>query len=113
MRLQSIVLILIVLLASTATKQAKPINVNDPNVIDVAKFAVDEYNKRKGEHIPESKLRLEKVIRGESLLVTDGAGYNLTLSATDGSTSSNYEAIVLELPVHHLRNLTSFKRING
>lgn len=101
-------------MASTATKQAKPINVNDPNVIDVAKFSVDEYNKRKEVHIPESKLRLEKVINGESQPVIDGgAYYNLTLSATDGSTSNNYQAAVLEFSLHHVRNLTSFKRINA
>lgn len=101
-------------MASTTTKQAKPINVNDPNVIDVAKFAVDAYN-RKGIRIPESKLRLEKVNKGESQYVIDGANYNLTLSAIDVfiHKSNDYEAIVLELSVHHLRNLTSFKPINA
>jgi len=113
MRLQSIVLILIVLLASTTTKQAKPINITDPYVIGVAKFAVDEYNHRI--RIPEHKLRLEEVIKGESQDVIDGVNYNLTLSATDffTSKSNKYEAVVLEVPVHHLRNLTSFKRINA
>ncbi|AET04033.2 putative Cystatin domain-containing protein [Medicago truncatula] len=118
MRLESMVLVLVVLLAFTATKQAIPIgnlspinNINDPKVIDVANFAVKEYNNRRRK--PEEKLRLWKVIKGESQIVADGVNYRLTLSATKVYTSNTYEAIVLEWSLQHLRNLTSFKLIQA
>ncbi|XP_058732673.1 cysteine proteinase inhibitor 1-like [Vicia villosa] len=79
-------------------------NINDPYVIEIARFAVAVYNKLKGE-----KLEFEKLIKGESHVVA-GTKYRLTLSAKSGSSSNNYEAIVWDHPLVYFRNLTSFKR---
>jgi hypothetical protein len=93
MRFQSLVLILVVLFASTATNQANFVDVNDPHVIEVATFAVTEYN---NQHT-EAKLVFEKVISGVSNVADNGTRYSLTLSANNnGSASNNYDTIVLE-----------------
>ncbi|XP_058732676.1 cysteine proteinase inhibitor 5-like [Vicia villosa] len=107
MRFQFLALLLI-LFASATTSQAiiggwSPIkNISDPYVIELANFAVVENNKQKGE-----TLKFEKLIKGESQVVV-GTNYRLTLSAKNGWSSNNYEAVVWDLK--HLRKLTSFER---
>ncbi|CAL5210903.1 unnamed protein product [Lathyrus oleraceus] len=111
MRFQSLSLLFLILFASATLNQAilggwTPIkNIIDPYVIEIARFAVVEYNKQKG-----ATLEFEKLIKGESQVVA-GTNYHLTLSAKDGSSSNNYEAAVSDQPLKHLRNLTSFKRV--
>jgi len=111
LQFESLVFILIVLLGLSATNQVislidwKPININDPHVIDTAKFAVTEVNKR----ITIRKLTFEKVIFAESEGIIDGTAYRLTFSAHDFSVSHNYRAIVVDRPLEHFRNLTSFQ----
>ncbi|XP_058771917.1 cysteine proteinase inhibitor 5-like [Vicia villosa] len=78
-------------------------NINDPHVIEIAKFAVTQYDKQSG-----VKLKFKKVIKGESRVVA-GINYRLTLSAGEGWVSKIYEAVVWEKPWLHFRNLTSFK----
>ncbi|GAU23848.1 hypothetical protein TSUD_380100 [Trifolium subterraneum] len=99
MKFQSIV----VMLASAAKNQAIPpegwssIQVNDPHVTDIVNFAVTEFNKRISIYI--SKLKLVKVINGESQVLVGGFNYNLTISASQRFTHiHNYEAVVLEKP---------------
>ncbi|KEH17463.1 cysteine proteinase inhibitor 5 [Medicago truncatula] len=92
MRFQSLVLILVVLFASAAINQADFVDFNDPHVIEVATFAVTEYN---NQHT-EAKLVFEKVISGVSNVVDNGTRYSLTLSANNHSSSNNYDTIVLE-----------------
>ncbi|CAK8574898.1 unnamed protein product [Lathyrus sativus] len=118
MRFESFVLLFLILLASSTINQVisddwSPIeNISDPYVISTANFAVIQYNKQKGE-----TLEFEKLIKGESQVIKDKSQvviktyYRLTLSAKSGSSSNNYEAVVLEQPFEYLRNLTSFKRI--
>ncbi|RHN79185.1 putative Cystatin domain-containing protein [Medicago truncatula] len=106
MGFQSLVLIVIVLLVSTATNHAIPVDINDPHVIKVATFAVTEYNK----HNTEANLIFEKVINGVSDVTENGTNYRLTLSANDGSTSNNFSAIVLENPADNF-TLTAFALI--
>ncbi|CAK8574900.1 unnamed protein product [Lathyrus sativus] len=110
MRFESLVLLFLILLASVNMNQAIPggwspiKNITDPYVIEIARFAVVEYDKQKG-----ATLEFEKLIKGESQVIS-GTNYRLTLSAKDGSSSNNYEAVVWDQPWKHLRNLTSFKR---
>jgi cystatin-C len=113
MKFQSLVLFLLVLLVSIARNQAIPggytpiKDINDPYVIEIARFAVNEYNKREG-----AKLEFNKVIKGESQVVA-GVNYRLDLSANNSSISNNYEAVVLDVPFKHSRNLISFKPVHA
>ncbi|XP_050897921.1 cysteine proteinase inhibitor 1-like [Lathyrus oleraceus] len=110
MRFQSLSLLFLILFASATLNQAIPggwtpiKNITDAYVIEIARFAVVEYDKLKGE-----TLEFDKLIKGESQVVV-GTNYHLTLSAKYGSSSYNYEAAVWDHPLKHLRNLTSFKR---
>ncbi|AET00371.1 putative Cystatin domain-containing protein [Medicago truncatula] len=115
MTLQSPVFILIVLLVLSATNQAltfidwSPVDINDPHVVEIAKFAVTEFNKR----ITIEKLTFENVIHGESKNVVDGTVYRLTFSAHGLSTSYKYRAIVFEKPSEHYRKLASFELVHA
>jgi len=115
MKLQSLVFILIVLLALFATNQAitfidwSPVDINDPHVVDIAKFAVTEFNKR----ITIEKLTFENVIHGESKNVVDGTVYRLTFSARSPSISHKYRAIVFEKPLEQYKKLDSFELVHA
>ncbi|CAK8530906.1 unnamed protein product [Lathyrus sativus] len=106
MKLQFVILItLAVVLVSATMNQAlssngvSPINVNDPHVIDIAKFAVNEHNKES----KTTKLKFEKILNGVPKTTSAGTIYRFTLSATDGSASNQYGAVVLEDPQHSLK----------
>ncbi|KAL5066366.1 hypothetical protein RYX36_028103 [Vicia faba] len=111
MKLQTLILVTVLLMASAAAARKQyplggyiPItNINDPHVIEIAKFAVTQYDKQSG-----AKLKFKKIIKGESQVVA-GTNYRLTLSAGEGSVSNIYEAVVWEKLWLHFRNLTSFK----
>ncbi|KAL5097061.1 hypothetical protein RYX36_001388 [Vicia faba] len=93
MRIQSFILIvLIVIFSSAASNHAAFLNPNDPLVNEISNFAVNEYNKQ------GNKLKFEKVLNGVSEITSQGTNYRITLSATDGSTSKKYAAIVLDNP---------------
>ncbi|GAU34099.1 hypothetical protein TSUD_255950 [Trifolium subterraneum] len=76
-------------------------DINDPFVTDIANFVVSEFNKQTG-----ATLKFEKVIKGESQLVT-GENYHLIVS-TSNSVHSIYDVVVYDRPWDHFRNLTSF-----
>ncbi|XP_061344379.1 cysteine proteinase inhibitor 5-like [Gastrolobium bilobum] len=85
----------------------KPIqNIADPHVTEIANYAVTEYDNRSG-----SKLKLVKVIKGETQVVA-GTNYRLVLAAKDESATKHYEAVVWEKVWEHFKNLTSFKPLN-
>ncbi|KAJ1427142.1 Cystatin domain [Sesbania bispinosa] len=116
LKLECLLLLLLVVSASAASRKGpgpipggwSPIkDINDPHVKEIADYAVTEYNKRSG-----AKLKLEKVIKGDTQVVA-GTNYRLTLAATDGSTSNNYQALVWEKPWQHFRNLTSFNPVHA
>ncbi|KAI5414488.1 hypothetical protein KIW84_040110 [Lathyrus oleraceus] len=115
MKLQTLILLTVLLMASAATARKQypiggysPItNINDPHVIEIANFAVTQYDKRSG-----AKLEFKKVIKGESQVVA-GTNYRLTLSAGEGSVSKIYEAVVYEKLWLHFRNLTSFEPVHA
>jgi cystatin-C len=78
-------------------------NLNDPHVIEIAKFAVTEFNKQIG-----AKLKFDKVIEGESQPVA-GTNYRLIISTSSSNSVPNtYEAVVYERPWQHVRDLVSF-----
>jgi len=115
MRFQSLVVLLLVLLASAAMNQALPggyspiKHLNDPHVIEIARFAVIEYDKQKG-----TDLKLEKVVKGESKTIA-GTNYRLTISAIHGSESkpNSYNATVYEDSSVHFRRLIAFIPVNA
>ncbi|WCJ34076.1 Cysteine proteinase inhibitor 1 [Euphorbia peplus] len=80
-------------------------DLSDPNVKEIAQFAVSEYNRRS-----KGNLKLESVVKGETQVVS-GANYKLVL-AVNGGGSKKYEAVVYDKPWAHVRNLTSFKPLN-
>ena len=85
----------------------KPIeDLSDPQVKEVAKFAVSEYNKQS-----KAALRLKSIVKGETQVVA-GINYRLDLAVANGSATERYEAIVWDKPWLHYRNLTSFKPIS-
>ncbi|XP_058726712.1 cysteine proteinase inhibitor 5-like [Vicia villosa] len=103
MTIQSFILIvLVVVFSSAAINHATFINPNDPLVNEIGNFAVNEYNKQ------GNKLKFEKVLSGVSEITPQGTNYRITLSATDGSTSNKYAAIVLDNPTQHVRKLVNF-----
>jgi hypothetical protein len=108
MRFQSLV-ICIVLFALVAKNEAqsRPINVTAPYVIEIANFAVTEYNKQ---IFTTTKLKFEEVINGESRILKIGMiFYHLTLAANNGSASNNYTTKVWDRPLEHSRGLLSFE----
>ncbi|XP_058727937.1 cysteine proteinase inhibitor 5-like [Vicia villosa] len=114
MKLQTLILLIVFLIASAAARKQHAAggyntitNINDPHVIEIANFAVTQYNKQSG-----AKLKLKKVIKGEYQVVA-GINYRLTLSAGEGSVSEIYEAVVWEKSWLHFRNLTSFKPLDA
>ncbi|XP_012090836.2 cysteine proteinase inhibitor 5 [Jatropha curcas] len=98
-------------------------NLNDPHVVEIANYAVGEYNKRStanlklnyavGEYNKRStaNLKLEKVVKGETQVVA-GTNYRLVLEV-NGGASKDYEAVVWEKTWENFKNLTSFKPVKA
>lgn len=101
MRFQSLFIILVVLFASAATNQALNINylvnISDPHMIDIAKFAVTEHNKQ----VTEEKLKFVKLLRGLHDILSVATTYVLIICANNGSASNNYNSVVYESPPNH------------
>ncbi|CAK8538869.1 unnamed protein product [Lathyrus sativus] len=79
-------------------------NIKDPQVLEIAQFAVTEQQKQSG-----VKLSLVEVISGEVQVVA-GKNYRLDLTANDGSVTKKYQALVVDLP-DHTKILTSFRSL--
>lgn len=77
----------------------------DPEIIDLAKFAVEEHVKKN--HVP---LTFSKILKGY-VQVVNGLNYKLYLTATDGDSHGNYEAIVWTDVRKTSRRLVSFKNL--
>ncbi|XP_004488401.1 cysteine proteinase inhibitor A-like [Cicer arietinum] len=114
LQIQSLVLLLLVLLTSTAARDLTvlghiwiPINdVNNPYVIDLANFAVNEDDRLTG-----VMLQFEKVIKAEYQIEVINYMYHLVLSANNTSISNKYEALVSVNKWDNFRNLTSFRAL--
>lgn len=111
MKFQSIVL-LVILLASATMNQAiagswEPIeNIGDIRYIRMARFAVTMYDRQEG-----ATLEFERIIKGEYQVVVERQYFRLILSAKNGSSSNNYEAVVWVPLLSLLLHLDSFKRV--
>ncbi|XP_075521592.1 cysteine proteinase inhibitor 1-like [Primulina tabacum] len=83
-------------------------NVNVVEVLEIARFAVSEYNKK-----DNVQLELVKVVKGETQLV-EGTNYRVVIIANDaagGNAPGNYEAVVWDMPSKHFRELSSFVKV--
>ncbi len=81
-------------------------NVSDPQVQEIASFAVTEHNKEAG-----TSLKLIRVVRGETQVVA-GTNYRLVIAAGAGGIAKHYEAVVWDKPWEKFRKLTSFTPLN-
>ncbi|XP_060195340.1 cysteine proteinase inhibitor 4-like [Lycium barbarum] len=68
----------------------QPINPNDPNVVGIAKFAVDEHNKE-----AKSNFELVNVLAGGTDSVTGGVVYQLHITATESDVTTTRLVAVL------------------
>lgn len=82
-------------------------DIKDPQVTEIAEFAVDGYNKQSN-----TSLILQKVVKGETQVVA-GINYRLVLKAKNGSVGKKYQAVVWEKSWLNFRNLTSFTLVKG
>ncbi|XP_075497894.1 cysteine proteinase inhibitor 1-like [Primulina tabacum] len=83
-------------------------NVNVVEVLEIARFAVSEYNKK-----DNVQLEFVKVVKSETQLV-EGTNYRLVIIANDaaaGNAPGNYEAVVWDMPWKHFRELSSFVKV--
>ncbi|KAK9089831.1 hypothetical protein Scep_028913 [Stephania cephalantha] len=85
----------------------QPIDPKDAHVIEVARFAVDAYNKQ-----AHTNLGFLIVVEGESQVVVLGTNYNLTIRVYNGGLTQTYVVFVYE-PLRGQKELKSFKIING
>ncbi|KAK8664923.1 hypothetical protein V6N13_084692 [Hibiscus sabdariffa] len=81
-------------------------DIKDPHVVEIAKFAVDEYNK-----IGNAGLKLTTVVSGETQVVS-GTNYRLILKATNKTATKTYRTIVWEDAFKN-KKLTSFEPFLG
>ncbi|KAF3495516.1 hypothetical protein F2Q69_00060102 [Brassica cretica] len=81
-------------------------NLSDPNVVSLAKYAVDEHNKQS-----KANLVFVKIVEGKEQVI-NGKKYDLKIAAKDGGgVTKNYEAVVVERVWAHYRSLESFKAV--
>ncbi|CAH1423728.1 unnamed protein product [Lactuca virosa] len=78
---------------------------DDPAVIEVGQFAVDQHNKD-----TNSTLKFQSVVKGDTQIV-GGMNWRLTIEVKDDKSIKNCEAYVYEQPWQKVRKLISFKTI--
>lgn len=66
------------------------LNEKDGEVVEIAKFAVEEYNKQN-----KSSLKFESVFAAAYTLTSEGVHYGLIIISNDGTGSLPYNANVL------------------
>ncbi|KAL7607094.1 cysteine proteinase inhibitor 5 [Lactuca sativa] len=75
---------------------------DDPAVIEVGQFAVDQHNKD-----TNSTLKFQSVVKGDTQIV-GGMNWRLTIEVKDDNSTKNCEAYVYEQPLQKVRKLISF-----
>ncbi|KAH1102560.1 hypothetical protein AAZX31_13G190800 [Glycine max] len=113
MKLECLVVLAFVLFASAvARKEIDPkgwipiVKINDPALIEIAKFSVTAFNEWAG-----LTFKLQKLLKAEMQgQVVNGIYFRLIVAAGDDqSSSNNYQAIVWNLPwTENYMNLISF-----
>ncbi|KAL5057791.1 hypothetical protein RYX36_029395 [Vicia faba] len=110
MRFQSILLLLLVLLASATMNQALPRwtpvkDITNTHYLKMVHFAVNDYGNKTGQ-----TLEFEKLINVEGQSYNDGTNFRLTLAAKNRLISHKYEAVVWEPGFGGAWVVTSFQR---
>ncbi|PKI57806.1 cysteine proteinase inhibitor-like [Punica granatum] len=80
-------------------------NENSLEIDALARFAVDEHNKKEN-----SLLQFDKVVNAKQQVVS-GTVYYLTVEATDGGAKKVYEAKIWVKPWMNFKELQEFKLI--
>ncbi|GAA0167192.1 hypothetical protein LIER_22180 [Lithospermum erythrorhizon] len=80
-------------------------NPNDPKVVEMGKFAIDQHNK-----VTDSQLRFQLVLNGQIQLLQQTI-YWLYIAAIDGLQVNMYEAIVDDMPEYNVKILESFSQV--
>ncbi|OMO51154.1 Proteinase inhibitor I25, cystatin [Corchorus capsularis] len=80
-------------------------NANSLEIENLARFAVDEHNKKEN-----AMLEFQKVVNVKQQVVS-GTVYYITLEAKDGDKMKVYEAKVWEKPWMNFKELQDFKLI--
>uniref|UniRef100_M1B358 Cystatin domain-containing protein n=1 Tax=Solanum tuberosum TaxID=4113 RepID=M1B358_SOLTU len=70
-----------------------PVDPNDPNVVGIAKFAVDERNKQ-----AQTNFELVKVNAGGTEVILDGTVYQLNISVIESQVSTTRLVAILVHP---------------
>ncbi|PWZ11840.1 Cystatin-1 [Zea mays] len=85
--------------------QDVPGSENDLHLQELARFAVDEHNKK-----ANALLGFEKLVKAKTQVVA-GTMYYLTIEVKDGEVKKLYEAKVWEKPWENLKGLQEFKPV--
>ncbi|XP_075515316.1 cysteine proteinase inhibitor 1-like [Primulina tabacum] len=97
---------------STAVRFWQPIkDLNSPQVLEIARFAVSENNKMAG-----AKLQFVKVVTGAEGQYIGGTYNKLVIIAIDeavGNAPGNYEAQVWDMPLEHISNSNLLCKFEG
>ncbi|XP_070050376.1 cysteine proteinase inhibitor 4-like [Nicotiana tomentosiformis] len=78
-------------------------NPNDPKVVEIATFAVNEHNKE-----AKSKFRLVRVIAGGTDIIPDGTVYQLEISASESNVITTRLVAIL-VNRNNVKELLSFE----
>ncbi|CAN8256558.1 unnamed protein product [Cochlearia groenlandica] len=81
-------------------------NANDLQVESLARFAVDEHNKKENVSLEYKRLL------GAKTQVVAGTMHHLTVEVADGETKKVYEAKVLEKAWENLKKLEGFNHLH-
>lgn len=76
---------------------------DDPAVIEIGEFAVDEHNKD-----TNSTLKFDRVVKGETQIV-GGMNWRLTIEVDDVQVVKNCEVLVYQQSWQNVTKLISFK----
>ncbi|PWA43726.1 cystatin [Artemisia annua] len=78
---------------------------DDPAVIQVGQFSVDEHNKD-----TNGTLKFERVVQGQ-IQIVGGINWRLTIEIKDDKLIKNCEVLVFEQPWQKVKKLIDFKTI--
>ncbi|KAK9051784.1 hypothetical protein SSX86_028412 [Deinandra increscens subsp. villosa] len=79
------------------------VSLEDPVVIEIGQFAVDEYNKD-----TNSTLMFKRVVKGDTQIV-GGMNWRLTIEVEDVQVVKDCEALVYQQPLQNVTKLIDFK----
>ncbi|MED6125317.1 hypothetical protein PIB30_067358 [Stylosanthes scabra] len=90
-------------MAAVGAPREVPLNENSLEIDTLARFAVDEHNKKQN-----ALLEFKRVISAKQQVVS-GTLHHITLAATSGDSNKVYEAKVWEKPWLNFKEVQEFK----